>query len=225
MKKIILCLLLCISLAPAQNLQTHYDMGEGRDYVTTTLEMFKPDALGSTFWFVDMDYNSSKNAMSLGYWEISRYFALPVLNNSLSATIQYNDGLMLAGETDEVGIQFGSVWLAGLSYFVPLGESSFSVDLLYRRMDISAQPDWQFTLVWFHPLLNGRVHFMGYLDYYSQDDFSGNKLNIFQAEPQLWWNLNGHIAVGSEVEISQNFLPQFGDAWKFMPTIAVKWTF
>ena len=225
MKIFTMCLLLFISIAPAQNLQTHYDMGEGRHYVTTTLEMFKPDALGSTFWFVDMDYNSQLNSMSLGYWEIARYFTLPVLNKKLSATIQYNDGVMVAGAADEIGIPLGSAWLAGLSYFMPLGESNLSVDLLYRRMDISKQPDWQFTLVWFHPLLNGRVHFMGYLDYYSQDGFTGSKLNVLQSEPQLWFNLNNHIAVGSEVEISQNFLPQFGDAWKFMPTIAIKWTF
>ena len=225
MKKLIICLLVFISLASAQNLQLHYDAGEDRNYITTTLEMFKPDALGSTFLFVDMDYNSSKNAMSLGYWEIARYFTLPVWNRNLSATIQYNDGQMIAGGADDIGIQFGSAWLAGLSYFMPLGESSLSVDLLYRRMDISKQPDWQFTLVWFHPLLNGKLHFMGYLDYYSQDDFSGTKLGIFQAEPQLWLNLNDHIALGSEVEISRNFLPQFGDAWKFMPTIGARWTF
>ena len=225
MKTFIICLLLFISLAPAQNLQLHYDAGEDRNYITATLEMFKPDGLGSTFWFVDMDFNSSKNAMSLGYWEIARYFTLPVWDKNFSATIQYNDGLMIAGDADELGIQFGSVWLAGLSYFVPLGESNISVDLLYRRMDISTQPDWQFTLVWFHPLLKGKLFFMGYLDYYSQDDFSGTKLGIFQAEPQLWFNLNDHIAIGSEVEISQNFLPQFGSDWKFMPTIGAKWTF
>jgi hypothetical protein len=42
-------------------------------------------------------------------------------------------------------------------------------------------------------------------------------------EPQLWYNLNNHIALGGELEISKNFLPY--DDVKFMPTVAAKWTF
>ena len=38
----------------AQNIQVQYDTE--RDCVTSTLEMFRPDAFGSTFFFVDMDY-------------------------------------------------------------------------------------------------------------------------------------------------------------------------
>ncbi len=224
MKKLLFLVIFTTSVF-AQNLQIHYDYGEGRNYITTTLEMFKPDELGATFWFVDMDYNSSLNSCNLAYWEIARYFTLPVLNNKLSVTIQYNDGVLVAGERDEIGIPLNSVWLGGVSYFMPLANGAYSVELLYRRMDVSKQPDWQLTLVWFQPLLAGKLHFMGYLDYYSQDDYSGVKLKILQTEPQLWLVLNNHIAVGGEVEISRNFLPQYGDDLKFMPTVAVKWTF
>lgn len=38
----------------AQNVQAHYDFG--RKSATTTVEMFRPDGGGSTFFFVDMDY-------------------------------------------------------------------------------------------------------------------------------------------------------------------------
>ena len=37
------------------NLQGFYDFG--RKHVTTTLEMFKADNWGNTFFFVDIDYN------------------------------------------------------------------------------------------------------------------------------------------------------------------------
>lgn len=40
----------------SQNLQTHYDMGKDRRYLTTTVEMFRPDKTGNTFFFIDMDY-------------------------------------------------------------------------------------------------------------------------------------------------------------------------
>lgn len=41
--------------AAAQNVQLHYDLGRGS--ATTTVEMFRADNAGSTFFFVDLDYN------------------------------------------------------------------------------------------------------------------------------------------------------------------------
>ena len=47
----------------AQNIQVHYDLGHSlyndidkRPSMTTTMEMFKPDRWGSTFAFIDLDY-------------------------------------------------------------------------------------------------------------------------------------------------------------------------
>ena len=69
-------LLLCAALH-AQNVQFHYDFGRAaydrlgdRPLWTTTVEMFKPDKWGSTFFFVDMDYKS--DGVASFYWEISR---------------------------------------------------------------------------------------------------------------------------------------------------------
>ena len=73
MKKTILTLIAAIALsmglyeANAQNVQLHYDMGRG--CTTSTVEMFKADDGGSTFFFVDMDYNPK---VSGAYWEIAR---------------------------------------------------------------------------------------------------------------------------------------------------------
>ena len=39
----------------AQNLQLFYDAGRG--CATSTVEMFRPDAGGSTFFFIDFDYS------------------------------------------------------------------------------------------------------------------------------------------------------------------------
>jgi hypothetical protein len=48
LKKLILSLslLLIINTLSAQNLQLHYDFGENRKHLTSTLEMFKPDQMG-----------------------------------------------------------------------------------------------------------------------------------------------------------------------------------
>ena len=67
-------LLLLVSLLAfgsfAQNVQLHYDLGKGRKYLTSTVEMFKPDKLGSTFFFIDMDYGSHDvDGVTLAYWK------------------------------------------------------------------------------------------------------------------------------------------------------------
>lgn len=63
MKKLFVFLFLSLflsssSLLFSQNLQVHYDMGKDRGYITTTLEMFKPDKYGNTFFFVDFDHSA-----------------------------------------------------------------------------------------------------------------------------------------------------------------------
>ena len=218
MKKFVLLFtLLLVTVSFAQNLQVHYDLGEDREYVTTTLEMFKPDAMGATFWFVDMDYNQAGNkSASLAYWEIARYFKLPVADGKLSATIQYNDGTAPWGPLH-------NVVLAGLSYPINLGFITLNTDVLYRQMYTSDSPDVQLTLVWFKALANGKLNFMGFFDIWTQDDFTGEKQNVILSEPQLWYNVNSHIGIGGELEISSNFLPE--DGFQYNPTIGMKWTF
>ena len=73
MKKLLLiAALIAFNLtAMAQNIQFHYDFGRslyseldkteqslGRPTLTTTVEMFRPDSYGRTFFFVDMDYST-----------------------------------------------------------------------------------------------------------------------------------------------------------------------
>ena len=78
---IVVFVLLC-GVASAQNVQLHYDFGKsiyseldksegsyGRPALTTTVEMFRPDSWGSTFFFVDMDYSTGVKG---AYWEIAR---------------------------------------------------------------------------------------------------------------------------------------------------------
>ena len=63
-------LMLCFSVASkAQNVQVFYDTE--RDCVTSTLEMFRPDAFGSTFYFVDIDYTPRATG---AYLEFAREF-------------------------------------------------------------------------------------------------------------------------------------------------------
>ncbi|MCF7803197.1 MAG: DUF5020 family protein [Candidatus Marinimicrobia bacterium] len=204
----------------AQNFQFHYDFGEDRDYVTTTFEMFKLDEYGATFWFVDMDYNNRHDGFksaSLSYLEIARYINLPWVEG-LSATLQYNDGLV-------GGFPLGPIWLAGGSYPVSIGNFTINTDLLYRHAYNSDAPDVQLTAVWFHPFLDGKISFAGFLDIWTQDDFvEDGKEFVLLTEPQLWYNFGDHLSLGTELEISKNFLPATDDL-ELMPTLGMKWQF
>lgn len=231
MRKILLFgLWLLLSDLYAQNLQIHYDFSSERNYMTSTLEMYKPDTLGATFWFVDFDYNSWRpnKSASLAYWEIARYFALPSFDRRLSATLQYNDGLMIGADASgQWGLPLDSAWLLGLNYAFPLKNASLTVELLYRYMDVSRSPDAQLTIVWFLPLFHERIHFMGYLDYYTQDlptDAGIVKKPILQSEPQLWYVLNQTFCIGGEVELDYNFGGYLGE-FKAFPTLGIKWNF
>ena len=196
-------------------MQIHYDFTKNRKYVTTTLEMYKPDEYGATFWFADFDYNDNieSKSISLAYWEIARYLTIPSKTN-LSASIQYNDGVM-AG----VG-GLGSIWLTGLSYSTNYSGFNLSSDLLFRKK--GGNNGFQLTFVWFRTLLQNKLVISGYFDYWVSRFDSINDYVVL-TEPQIWYNINNRLMVGSEIEISKNFLQS--EDIKIYPTIAFKWTF
>ena len=221
--------LLLLSLsASGQNLQVHYDFGKDRNFVTSTLESFTPDKFGATFWFVDIDYNSSSNSASMAYWEIARYINLPFLKESnllspLSATVQYNDGLELNGGA------FGNVWLAGISYPFDLKVMTVATDVLYRKAE-NQSANFQLTFVWYKSFLKDKISFTGFLDIWGQNNFDGDEDGtdsqiVFMTEPQLWVNLTDHLSIGGEVEISRNFIFAADDKIQVMPTLGLKWNF
>ena len=90
----------------AQNLQLFYDAGRG--CATSTVEMFRPDAGGSTFFFIDFDYSPKATG---AYWEIARElnFWQDSKVNWLSVHVEYNGGL-------SVGTAFNNSFLGGLTY-------------------------------------------------------------------------------------------------------------
>ena len=69
------------------------------------------------------------------------------------------------------------------------------------------------------------------MDIWSQDEklragtaATDDKEIVFLTEPQIWYNIDSNLSVGTEIEISNNFLP-FQKEIKVMPTIAAKWNF
>lgn len=213
--------------AVAQNVQLHYDMGKGRGYTTTTVEMFKPDKWGTTFFFIDMDYGVTEDleGVNLAYFEFARTFKLG--NQSpFSLHAEYNGGLFQVNNNITVNIE--NAWLTGLDYTINAGDFSRGISLkaLYKNIQGKRDASWQFTTVWFYHFLDKKASFMGFFDYWREDrdlNNDGEKGKyVLLAEPQLWYNVTSHLSVGTEIEVSNNFV---AEEIKVMPTAAIKWNF
>jgi hypothetical protein len=237
MKKLVLILFVSLLTLGtfAQNLQTHYDFGKDRKYVTTTVEMFRPDKTGNTFFFIDFDYGSNgvKNSPSLAYFEIARCFKLG--KTPFSWHVEYNGGLFRPAPT--AGASISNAWLTGVDYSWNAKDFSkgFSLKALYKNIanTTDGKPNnFQLTAVWYLDFAKGKLRFDGFADFWreghtvSNDGFKTNfqeKKFIFLTEPQLWYNATKKFAIGSEVEISSDFAGH--DGFMVNPTAAVKYTF
>lgn len=228
----------------AQNLQLHYDLGrslyneldetadsDGRAPLTTTFEMFRPDKVGSTYLFVDMDYD---DGVSGAYWELSREFCFWQESkwNWLSLHVEYNGGM-----NRTVG-SFNDAYLLGATYSGHSADfgKTWSLSVMYKHIPHTvdkhgdkAEANFQVTGVWGIALFGGRATFSGFFDFWRECRPWQGTSHIFLSEPQLWYNFNkgraegsGFWSVGAECELSNNFV---GEGFYAIPTLAVKWTF
>ena len=237
MKRICIFLLLAglARLGCAQNVQLHYDFGgalyekdlDGRPVLTSTVEMFKADKWGSTYFFVDVDYTSK--GVAAGYWEISR--ELRFWKPPFSIHVEYNGGASNS-------YSYNNAYLGGLTY--SWGNSTFTrgftFSAMYKYIQKHRSPhNFQLTGTWYlHFAKGGLCTFSGFADFWREQTFyteTQHRNFIFLAEPQFWVNLNRlksvsdqfKLSIGTEVELSQNFGVRKG--FYAIPTLAVKWTF
>ena len=246
MRKLILCSLMVLMgiTVQAQNVQLHYDFGRSiyseqlggpqddnqgrRANVTLTLEQFKADNWGSWFYFVDIDFSSK--FIEGAYAEISREFNLGK-QSPIAAHIEYNGGLN----------RFGSYQQAALAGFAYNGHSedfskTWSVQLMYKQYFKSyeytrAYASVQLTGVWGINFAHNKCRFDGFIDFWRGENWRPGHENhgmlVVLTEPQFWYNFTDHFSVGTEVEISNNFIYNVVDDKSFFinPTLAIKWNF
>ena len=236
MKKFLSCsfflslfMLLSSMNVSGQNIQLHYDMG--RSYLTSTVEMFKPDAGGSTFFFIDLNYDPRVTG---AYFEISRELCFWQESTAdwLSVHLEYNGGL------DTVNGSYNNSWLGGLTYSGHSDDWSktWSFSAMYKAipgtvslLGKKSMHNFQITGVWNMDFFDHWLSFNGFVDFWKEARPWQGTDYIFITEPQLWVNLNKlegweniNLSVGTEVELSANFVAK---GFHAMPTAALKWTF
>lgn len=152
MKKILLSALLWMATIPmfAQlNVQLHYDFADAlygkelsnRPHWTATIENFKADKWGSTYFFVDLDFGG--NTMKSAYAEISREFKLGT--SPFAAHVEYNGGLSGGGSYNDAYLA-GAAWNWANQDF----SKTFSFQVLYKylaRQVVGSKHSWQLTTV------------------------------------------------------------------------------
>lgn len=232
------CFLLAVTFlstrAAAQNVQLHYDFGRDlysseqadRQKVTLTYEAFKADNFGSWYYFVDFDIR--KGGSNCAYTEISREFNLSK-SSPFSAHLEFDGGINLYGS-------FQNAFLIGPAYNGHSADFSktWSVQLMYKQClkggGKKALSGVQLTGVWGLTFGSGKWTFAGFADlwtgYIPEWDADGqNKGVVFLTEPQLWYNFSKSFSIGTEWELSSNFIYPTGNTdtrFYVNPTLAVK---
>ena len=240
--------LLAVGAFAQTNLQVFYDFGEDRKNITTTLEMFKADGWGSTFFFVDYDYSTGphrdieKNGVKPNEGVYSAYSSYFEIARSINFWEESSLG-DLSGHV-EFNAPIGTNtynWLFGVEYLLHNGDYSntFTIELLYKTFNTKfteSKLPLQLTFVWGMNNLFGveGLKFSGFADIWGEkygmwadEDKCKNSLT-FISEPQLWYNVGQffncpNFNIGTEVELSNNFYPY--DGFKCNPCIGVKWDF
>lgn len=221
-------------MAKAQtNVQVFYDFGEGRQYMTTTFEMFKGDKFGDTFFFIDHYYTQKDqrpdvaSAINGSYFEIERgiNFWQESSLKDFSGHIEYD------------GTTWGQgTWCFGAKYFFHSADFSKTLSLyaMYETFQGLGKTyiPLKFTAVWGLSNLFGvkGLTFKGFADFWGNATTWGHDDTTdwtFLTEPQLWMNLgqvfDGHLDIGGEVEISCNFAGHKG--FMVNPCAGIRWAF
>ena len=233
-----LCLMSTKGLAKL-NVQLHYDLGHGmygnqissRQHLTATVENFSTDKWGNTYFFMDADFGD--NVLRGAYGEFSR--EIQTSKMPIAFHVEYNGGLSYGtGKGD--GYAFGDAYLAGIAYNWNCADFSkgVSVQAMYKYLAKNGPycHSWQATGVWHNHFAKGICTFSGFIDLWYNNTVNGNL--ILLSEPQFWVNLaslkkvndNFKLSIGTEVEISNNFIyTETGQNNRFyaIPTIACKW--
>ena len=235
MKKYFMMALMAVAALSvnAQDIQLHYDFGrnispdqeDGRQKVTITLEQFKADKWGSWYYFVDLDL--SRKFFKSAYTEISREFSFGS-GSPFAAHVEYDGGLSEAAGSFQQAALLGAAYNGHSADF----SKTWSVQLLYKRYfksyDYSrAYNSAQLTGVWGLNFAQNKCTFSGFIDFWRGEKANGHGQLVILTEPQFWYNFTPHFSVGSEIEISNNFIYNLYDDKTFFinPTLAVKWNF
>jgi hypothetical protein len=137
--------------------------------------------------------------------------------------VEYNGGVLKLNGVGSPFIPIENCLLAGVEHTWASKDFSkiMTLQANYKRIQDKEDASFQLTGVWTIKMLNGKLVFNGFADFWKEEMFWGTDYR-FLTEPQLWYNCCSNFAIGSEVEISNNFVKKGSQV---NPTAALKYTF
>ena len=219
----------------AQDIQLHYDFGRNiysaeesdRQKVTVTLEQFKADEWGSWYYFVDLDLSRKETVAA--YAEISREILLGK-QSPFAAHIEYDGGLGASVGSYQQAALVGPAYNGHNADF----STTWAVQLMYKQYFKSYEgshsyASGQLTGVWSTTFAAGKCTFSGFIDFWRGEKANGHGQLVVLTEPQFWYNATSHLSIGTEWELSNNFVyntdPSSSKTFFVNPTLALKWNF
>lgn len=209
---------------------------------TTTFEGNGWDNLGSTYYFIDLEFgnvnNKGDNRLAGNYFELCREWCFWSKSKAKDLTIhtEVDAGVGYGGDsfgTTQMGWDFTSAFLLGLSYSW-FGDDYFTQIQALSRYELkdrygSGGEGWQLTFVWSYTPVDW-FEFSGYMDL-NQNPL-GKGLNDAKTvhlalEPYIWFKINSSWAFGSRVRFTYNCYQGtegFDQKVYCAPTVAARWT-
>ena len=187
---VLAALLAIVCYGKAQNVQLHYDFGgalydkdlHGRPVLTSTVEMFKADKWGSTYFFVDRIIPAKELRPAIGRLPancVSGNLLFPYMSN-------YNGGASNS-------FSYNNAYLGGATYTWnnPDFTKGFTLTAMYKYIQKHREPNnFQLTGTWYvHFVKNGLCTFSGFADWWRErtDYADGSHRNLFSwPKPQFW---------------------------------------
>lgn len=210
--------------AQFKDVQLHYETGSfkagdktvKRDFFKAKLQVLNRDSLGLTYINTELDYNSKNKGLSFSQFTLLRSLKLPFLKY-----IQPSVGHAAALGRDNMF--FGGVLVpakVGKVVVLPL--------FLYSYTKAAKSADARIMVGVNTKICNGRITIFGFANTWTSDkvvegEVKGKKIG-WQVTPQIWFNLNQSIAVGTKLDYSRN-LYTADRSNDFLPTAGVRWVY
>ncbi len=221
--KLILFLALCICGLQgfAQTLQLHYDIRHTldpqrnpRNFPSLYFEYYKaadtskkPINLGTFLFKSQADFTGDQTNLGKYYMQVSQEVKLWLPKIYLN--LQYSGGLGITTPR-QYSYYILNTYLAGASYHYKIGDAYVSSVLNYKYVPY-AQPsqDFLYTMYFYKGLFNYKAEISGDFSIWTENKNHGDeqtkdlagKRAFFFAEPQVWYNVNKKLALGSKVNM------------------------
>jgi len=243
--KKLLAALVCLlpALAPAQDLQLHYDLRHtmaparnNKNFPTVYFQYFKTQDSGNSYikpgsflFKMQADLVGDKHNIGKAYMQAAQ--TLRFWRPRVFLHLSYSGGLGITEPNKQNSYYIINTFQAGLAYNFKWQGAWLTSVLDYKYIPYkNPTSDFIYTLYWWKGVFNYKAEFSGDFSVWTEnknhgDDYTANmhgKRFFFFAEPQAWYNISQKFSFGSKVNMFYH-VNTTGNVLQAYPTLAIKY--